>query len=416
MYGLLGKKLGHSFSKDIHETFTDKDYQLIELNDVSTFMSDKKFSGINVTIPYKKTVIPYIDKLSVDAKEIGVVNTILNKEGILFGYNTDIDGLSFALDYNNVSVSGKDVIIIGNGSTSRTIKHLCKMRKARKVTIFARNPLKDQYLLTDLNKHSDASILFNATPVGMFPNNLQSLNINFDELHSLEFVMDVVYNPLSSNLLLEAKKRNIKTENGLLMLVTQATKAIELFHGINVSDKEILTYYKNLLIKTNNFVFIGMPMSGKSFLSRLVGKLYNKDVIDLDYEITKTAKISIPEIFETKGEKHFRELEHNEVIKYSKLNNKAISCGGGVILDKKNVHYLKQNGVIIFIDFPLEELLKCNPKDRPLLKNSNSLEKLYKERYNLYRDNADIIISKKSFDQNETMTQIEEKISEYFNT
>ncbi len=416
MFGLLGKKLGHSFSKDIHETFTKKKYTLYEKDNIDQFMKDKHFKGINVTIPYKKDVIPYLDDLSEEAVAIGVVNTITNNNGKLTGYNTDIYGVKKSLDYNNISLENKEIIILGNGSTSRTIEYLCELENAKKITIIARNPRDNQYRFKDLCDHSNSTILFNTTPVGMYPNNIQSLNIDFDLLPHLEFVMDVVYNPLSTNLLSEANKRKIKTENGLFMLVNQAVKAIELFHNYKINDNDVVSYYKALRFKLSNISFIGMPMSGKSYFTKLVGELYYKDVVDLDSEIEKNAGMEISEIFKTYGETHFRKLEYDEVLKYSKLNNKAISCGGGVIKNKLNIDYLKQNGIVVFIDFPLSELMKCNPKNRPLLQNKENLEKLYNERYTLYKSYADVIIYKTSYNEEETLRQIEVKIDEYFNS
>lgn len=416
MYGLLGKKLGHSFSKEIHETFTNKQYSIIEKEEIATFMREKDFIGINVTIPYKKDVIPFLNELSEDASSIGVVNTIVNNNGYLKGYNTDIYGLLKCLEYNKVSLTGKEVIILGNGSTSMTIEYLCKVKNAKKVTVLARNPKLNQYNFEDLAKFSTSTVLFNATPVGMYPNNISTLEVEFDLLPNLEFVMDMIYNPLRSNLLIEASKRNILTINGLLMLIFQAVKAIELFHNYKIKDYEVYKYYNDLLFKTSNLVFIGMPMSGKSFFTKKVGSLFTKEVIDLDIEIEKNAEDSIPHIFEKYGETHFRKLEYDEVVKSSRSTNKAISCGGGVVKNQLNIDYLKQNGVIIFIDFPLVELQKCNSKGRPLLKQSNTLEKLYNQRYNLYKDNADIIIYKTSYNEVETMRQIEVKINEYFNS
>lgn len=416
MYGLLGKKLSHSFSKEIHEHFTKHDYTLIERDTVNNFMTAKDFKGINVTIPYKKAVLPFLDHLSEEAKMIGVVNAITNEDGILTGYNTDIYGLEQSLLYNNITVTNKDVLIIGNGSTSRTIEYFCKLNNAKNIYKVARTPKENEYPLSDINSFHHCQILFNATPVGMYPNNDTSITMSLGLFHQLEFVMDVVYNPLKTNLLLAAEEQQVKTSNGLLMLVFQAVKAIELFHNTIIDHNSVIHYYKNLLEKLTNFVFIGMPMSGKSFFTKLVGQRHHKTIVDLDNEIESTNRMPIPEIFETEGEKHFRKLETKEVKRFSKLSNMAISCGGGVITKKENMHFLKQNGLIIFIDFALEDLYKCNPKGRPLLKNRNNLEKLYKERYNLYREYADIHVNKESYDENVTLNKIEVKINEYFNS
>ena len=416
MYGLLGKRLGHSFSKIIHETFTTKEYKLIEKDELESFFKHRDFSGINVTIPYKHDVIKYLDELSPEADMIGAVNTITNTSGILKGYNTDYYGLEKALSYNNISVSNKDVIIMGNGSTSRTIQVYCKNNLAKNIFILARNPKINEYHFNDVDKFNSASIIFNATPVGMFPNNYSDTLIDLHSLPNLTSVIDVVYNPLHSNLLIEANLAGKKTVNGLMMLILQAVKSIELFHNITIPDDKVIDYYKKLLFKQSNLAFIGMPMSGKSFIGKLCATKYNKKFIDLDKSIEETRNMYIPDIFEKHGEFVFRQYETEEVKKYSKLHNYAISCGGGVILNPKNINYLRQNSVIIFIDFPLEELKKCNPKDRPLLKNNNMLEKLFKERYNIYKENADIIINMTNFDEKSTLSKIEVKINEYFGT
>jgi len=415
-YGLLGKKLSHSFSKEIHEALIDKKYTLYESDDLEEFFTTTKFNGINVTIPYKHDVISYIDELSTEAMELQAVNTIVNYGGKLKGYNTDYFGLEKALQYGHISVKDKDVIILGNGSTSRTIQYYCRQNLAKNIAVFARNPKENEYHFSSVENFKSSSIIFNATPVGMFPNNDDPLPISLDDLPNLSSVVDVVYNPLRSSLIIEAEKRQIKAINGLSMLVFQAIKSIELFHNTIISEDIALNYYKNLQIRMNNLVFIGMPMSGKTFFAKLLGKKYSKPVIDLDREIEQLAKMKISKIFETKGEQAFRDLESTIVSKFSKEHNKAISCGGGVILNPINIDHLKQNGIIIFLDMPLELLKKCNPRNRPLLKNIENLEKLYQARYHLYHNCADIIINKNTFDHYITLQKIEVKLNEYFSS
>ena len=416
MYGLLGKKLGHSFSKSIHEYFTDYDYSLIETNNLHSFLSKKDFKGLNVTIPYKYDVIQYLDELSPEAKEINAVNTIINVGGKLKGYNTDYYGLAKALEYNHISVYNKDVIILGNGSTSRTIQAYCRKNLANNVRILARNPRDNEYNFNSVDNFKTSTIVFNATPVGMFPNNNDDVLIDLNTLSNLVSVVDVIYNPLRSNLLIEAENRGLKTVNGLYMLISQAIASIELFHNIKISSHDVENYYKDLYFDSSNLVFIGMPMSGKSFFSRIVNDLYGKELIDIDHEIVTNSNNTIEYIFETYGEKRFRELEKEEIGKCSKGHNKAISCGGGAILDPDNVRLLKQNGVVIFIDVPLELLKKCNPKKRPLLQDKSNLEKLFNARYSIYRDNADIIVNKTSFNEKATLKELEVKLNEYFST
>lgn len=416
MYGLLGKKLQHSFSKEIHENFTNINYSLIEKDDIKSFFKDRNFSGINVTIPYKSDVIKYLDELSTEAKELNSVNTIINVSGKLIGYNTDYYGLDKALSYYDINVYNRDVIILGNGSTSRTIYYYCKRNMANNIIVLARNPRGNEHHFSTVDNYKSTTIVFNATPVGMFPNNNDDIIIQQNLLPNLVSVVDVVYNPLRSNLLIEAENRGIKAINGLFMLISQAVKSIELFHDIQISSTKIEDYYKKLLLKQKNLVYIGMPMSGKTLYAKLTSSIYQKDFIDLDHQVEEEMKMQIPDIFKRYGEKAFRNLETEQVEKHSKLNNKAISCGGGVILNSYNMQLLKQNGIIIFIDFPLEKLKECNPKGRPLLNKPNILEKMFQERYNIYKEHADIIINKENFNKTATLRQIEVKLDEYLNT
>lgn len=416
MYGLLGKKLGHSFSKTIHEEFTSEEYKLIETNNLDQFFNETSFNGLNVTIPYKKEIIPYLDKLSPEANAIGVVNTVINRNNKLFGYNTDYYGLDKSLGYYDIKVKNQTVLILGNGSTSSTISYYCKVKGAKKIVVLGRNPNHNEYYFNDISKFKDATIVFNATPVGMFPNNSDNTLIDLSTLPKVETVVDMVYNPLRSNLIIAAEALNIKAVNGLLMLIYQAIKAIELFHNTVISDEVVLKYYHKLLTEKLNLIFVGMPMSGKSFYSRLVSTYYNKILIEIDDEISVQAKDSIENIFRSKGEPHFRNIEKQIISKYSKLNNQAISCGGGVILNKENMVNLKQNGIIIFIDMPLDLLMRCNPKNRPLLQDKDNLVKLYNDRISLYKTFQDITIHKTSFDKNAVMQQIEVKINEYIST
>jgi shikimate dehydrogenase len=416
MFGLLGKKLSHSFSKEIHEHFTNQKYELIEKDSLEEFFKEKSFKGINVTIPYKAEVIQYLDYISKEAVKIGSVNTIINKNNKLYGYNTDYYGLQKSFELNNIILAEKQVLIIGNGSTSKTVYQFCKDSGAKEIIVAARNPKLSEISIGEINTLHNIEIIINATPLGMYPNNDQSIDIDFNNFNDLLFVMDVVYNPLRTTLLQRAKSKNIKVENGLTMLFYQAIKAIELFHDILVDANEVTLYYQKLYQKLTNFVLIGMPMSGKSFYAKLLSEKYSKRFIDIDKKIEEENNMKIPDIFETHGEQYFRKQEHLITTKYAKELNTCISCGGGVILNDANMQSLKQNGVVIFIDFPLEELKKCNPSGRPLLNNSKSLEKLYNERIELYRKYADITISKTSYNERETMSKIEVKINEYFNT
>ncbi len=416
MFGLLGKKLGHSFSKKVHESFIDIEYKLFETDNLDVFFKNSKINGINITIPYKFEVIPYLDKLSKEAEETNAVNTVINNGGKLIGYNTDYYGMLKALNYYNISLQHKNIIIMGNGATSRTINYICLRNKAKNIYVLARNPNKNEHFFNDVDNLENIDIIFNATPVGMFPVNNDDPLIDLRKCPNLSSVIDVVYNPLRSNLLIQAEMLDIKTVNGLFMLISQAVKSIELFHNIIISDVEIEKYYKKLLFQSLNLVFIGMPMSGKSFLSKRISQIYNIELIDIDDEIEKLTNESIENIFKINGEPYFRNLEKEQIVKHYKQHNKAISCGGGIVLNPNNITMLKQNGLIIFIDTPLHLLKTKNPKNRPLLRNSADIEKLYNKRRESYLNSADIVIKRNDFNETATLKEIEVKIDEYISS
>ena len=416
MYGLIGKKLKHSYSKKIHEKLHKEKYDLIELNELDSFFQEKKFKGINITIPYKNDVIAYCDNLSEIATRTHSVNSIVNNDGVLSGYNTDYDGLSFMLEHNHIELQNKVVLILGNGSTSRTIQILCFDKKTKEIIVSGRNPKLNEISFLDIKNHQNIDIIFNSTPVGMYPNNDNSLNIDLDLFSKLEVVVDLIYNPFETKILSDARKRNIKTVNGLLMLIHQAVKSSEIFHNTTYRKETTIDLYKSTMLKMINFVLVGMPMSGKSYFSRLLADSYDKKVVDIDKVIEATSNQSIDNIFKNEGEKAFRSLETLNIMETSKEHGQAISVGGGAILNEKNIAYLKQNGIIIFLDVSLSMLETFNPKNRPLLKDKRNIEKLYNERYHLYKDYADIIVIKDSLDEYKTLNKIEVKINEYFNT
>ena len=416
MRGLIGKKLSHSFSKQIHEKLDHKEYNLIELSELDSFFQEKSFQGVNVTIPYKSDVIPFLDSVSQSAKEINAVNTIINDNGFLKGYNTDVDGLLYTFDYYSVTLKNKTIGILGNGATSRTIQYVMSLKNVKNCKVFARNPGDNEYPLNEISKHQDLEILIDATPVGMYPNNEQEAIVDVSLFPSLEFVLDLVYNPLRTNLILQAETLNIKAANGLMMLIHQAVRANELFNKINYDKSVTDNLYKEIYLSQLNVVLIGMPMSGKSFYSKKIALKYDKELIDIDKEIEYTQKKSIPEIFNEYGENEFRTIENQTVLSVSKQLNKAISTGGGVVLNPNNINALKQNGVVIFIDVPIEDLKKMKPKNRPLLKDPKNLENLYRDRYNLYNECCDIKVVKNGFNATKTMRKIEVKINEYIDS
>ncbi len=416
MRGLLGKKLSHSFSKRIHEKIDGLPYDLIEVDNLDPFFNEKAFQALNITIPYKNDVVKYLDFKDHIVENTNVCNTIIKKDNKLYGYNTDYYGFEFMLSKKGIVPENKVVGIIGNGSTSRTVQLYFKNNNAKKIYVFARNPKDTEIQLDTMNEFNDIEILVNTTPVGTYMFPVQSVGVRFDLLKNVEYVVDVVYNPLKTKLLIDAENHHISTVNGLMMLVHQAVKANNLFHDISHPDSLSIDIYKEILLETLNIVLIGMPMSGKSYYSRQISSLYNKDLFDIDTEIENFKGKPIPEIFQEDGEIEFRNIETMMCENLSKEGNKAISTGGGVILNKQNIDYLKQNGIIIFLDMSLNELKRCNPKGRPLLKDPKNLEKLYQDRYDLYQSYADKRVVKRGFKQKVNLQKIEVKINEYINS
>lgn len=417
MFGLIGKKLSHSYSKIIHEQLNPLiEYKLIELDSLNSFFLNENIDGLNVTIPYKTEVIKHLDSLDSIAKSIGVVNTIVKEEGLLKGYNTDYFGLEYLLDFNNISVKDKNVIVLGNGSTSRTIQYYCRVKKALKVTVLARNPNADEYYFEHHTSLKDTSIIFNATPLGMFPNNDESFSMDLNTFNNLECVVDLIYNPLRTWLLLSAESLNIKAVNGLMMLVAQAVKAASLFYKKEYNDSTILEIYLDSYEKIVNIIFIGMPMSGKTFVTKQVSNYYEKEFVDTDKMIVTESQKSIENIFKFHGEKHFRNLEFEVVRKLYKTRSLAVSCGGGLVLNKTNIDLLKQNGIVIFLDASMDFLLTRNPRNRPLLASPKALSSLYNKRYDLYVEASDVIVNKNTTDDAMNLSLVKEKVNEYINS
>lgn len=407
-YGLIGEKLGHSFSKAIHEMIADYTYELKEIKkeDFDKFMIDRDFKCINVTIPYKKDVIPYLDFISEEAKKIGAVNTIINKDGKLYGYNTDYYGLKLLIQKQNIELTDKNVLVLGTGGTSLTAKAVLSDLNAKKILQASRQN-SSEYISYDEIYNYDINYIVNTTPIGMYPNNSARL-IDVSKFKNLRGLVDVVYNPLSTNLVLDAKELNIKANGGLYMLIAQAVYAIKLFKNKEIDDAVIDAIYHKLVKEKLNIVLIGMPSCGKTTIGSILSKKLNKELFDIDSLIVDEVGMEIKDYMKLNDEKSFREVESNIVKEVSKGNNSIISTGGGVILNKNNIVNLKQNGLIIFIDRKLENLTPT--ASRPLTSNFSDLEKKYNERINLYREYADIVV-----DNNKNIDDAINKIMEVLN-
>ena len=391
-YGLLGEKLGHSFSKEIHEKLGLYKYDIIELSpaELDRFMREKDFAGVNVTIPYKQTVIPYLDEISERAEKIGAVNTIVNRGGRLFGDNTDFGGMEALIRKTGLDLRGKTVLIAGTGGTSKTARAVAESFGADRVIRMSRTGKEDAVSYEEAcRNYPGAQILFNTTPAGMFPHP-EGMVVDLALLPGLEGVIDVVYNPLTTRLVREARERGIIAENGLYMLVAQAVLAAEDFTGMHFGQDRTDSIFEEIVFEKRSIVLTGMPSSGKSTIGRILSEMLGRELIDTDAEIVKKAGMPITEIFAVKGEKAFRDLESETIAELSGSGGKIISTGGGAVLRQQNVDLLKTNGTVIFLDRPLEALLPSD--DRPLADDEEKIRRLYSERYPVYVSAADAVL------------------------
>ncbi|MCR0265839.1 shikimate dehydrogenase [[Clostridium] innocuum] len=407
-YGLIGEKLGHSFSKDIHERIADYTFDLIPLSkeEFKEFMEKKEFAAINVTIPYKKDVIPYLDEMDEHAKAIGAVNTIVNQNGKLKGYNTDFTGFLYMVKKHNVHMEGKKVLIIGNGGASAAIQAVVRHEKAGKMVIVDVVTGNGAISYDEMfSSHLDAEIIINTSPIGMYPR-IGNAPIDISMFHKCEAVMDVIYNPILTRLCFEAQEMDIKRVNGLEMLIAQAKQSVEFFLDKKIDDQIIDDIYQDMLKERCNIVLIGMPSAGKTTIGKMLEDRMQKEFIDLDDVIIEKAGKTIPEIFEESGEAGFRAIETEAAIEVSKLNNKIIATGGGTIKHKVNMDYLRQNGITIFIDRDVDKLISSDP-NRPLSKSSDALQKMHAERLPLYQKYAAYVAVNNS-DIESTVKEIEE--------
>ena len=384
--GLIGEKLGHSFSPAIHGKLADYEYKLYELSpgQLGPFLEKKEFDGLNVTIPYKKTVIPYCDELTEAAKSIGSVNTIVKRpDGTLLGHNTDYDGIMWLLKNAGARVKGKKAVVLGTGGASLTVQAALRNLGAAQVVVISRSG-EENY--ENIARHSDAKILINATPVGMYPKTGVS-PVDLDVFTALEGVFDVVYNPAKTQLLLEAEKRGIPCANGLGMLVAQAKAACERFTGQPIDDEKVYTIKAEMERTTRNVMLIGMPGSGKSTVGAALAESLGRRLVDVDERIVEMAGCSIPEIFAKDGEEGFRQIEHQALCEVSKESGLVIATGGGVVTRPENLDPMRQNSLIVWL---LRDTALL-PKDGRPLSQANSLTEMFKVREPLYRAAADCI-------------------------
>lgn len=403
--GLLGRKLGHSYSPQIHGLLGDYSYDLFEKEpeELASFLKDGDFTGINVTIPYKKDVIPYLDALSPAAQKIGSVNTIVRRaDGSLFGHNSDYFGFVSLVKHSGIAVEGKKVLVLGSGGTSNMVVTALRDLGAAPVVISRSG--ENNY--GNLHLHSDASVIVNATPVGMYPNTGVS-PIDLNRFPKLDGVLDVIYNPAKTQLLLDAEKLGIPHENGLWMLVAQAKEAAEYFTGKKLSDDMIARIHHKLSRQMKNIVLIGMPGCGKSTIGNLLARKLGRKFVDADEEIIQLAGKSIPEIFAQDGEEIFREWETMALEHLGKQSGLVIATGGGCVTRQRNYPALHQNGSIVW----LERDLSLLPTDGRPLSQSNRLEEMYAVRKPMYEAFADVRVANTGSPE-DTVTEILSKLEE----
>lgn len=383
-YGLIGEKLGHSFSKIIHEQLADYTYDLTPLSKecFHKFMVQKEFSAINVTIPYKETVLPYLDGIDPKAEAIGAVNTIVHRNNKLYGYNTDYDGFRYMLMKHKIDPKGKKVLLLGKGGAAKACIAVVKDMGAKEIltVYYKENPETISYE-TCYKAHTDAEIIINTTPVGMYPN-AEKTPIDLTSFEKLEAIADVVYNPLRTKFVLDGIAKGITAVGGLEMLIAQAKCAVEIFLGKKIENSVLHKLYSSLLAERSNLVLIGMSGCGKTTLGKLAAERLGKTFVDIDSEIVKETNMPIAEYFTKMGEPAFRKLEKATVQRFSQQTGLVISTGGGVIKDSDNIANLKQNGRIVWIkrDVTLLE----SGKGRPLTPSAEATLHLYQERLPLY--------------------------------
>lgn len=383
--GLIGEKLGHSFSPMIHEKLADYSYDLVELcaDEVEAFVKNTELDAYNVTIPYKKTVMPLLDVISPEAQAIGAVNTVVRRDGRLYGYNTDYFGFCHMLDKSGICIKGKKVLVLGTGGAAVTVCAVLGDRQAAEIVSVSFENNTPEFLA----KHTDVDILINATPVGMYPKNGIS-PVDLSLFPKCQGVLDVIYNPSKTKLLLDAEEIGIPYINGLPMLVAQAVKAFEFFTGDTADEGTCERITAEIESQTKNIILIGMPGCGKSTVGRLLASMLGRPFHDADDIFTKTYEITPAQVIMNEGEQTFREMEHRIAKELGKLSGTVISCGGGVITQDRNYNVLHQNGTIIFLERDLDKLSK---KGRPL-SQSRPIEELYESRINAYKRFADITV------------------------
>lgn len=391
-YGLIAERLGHSFSKPIHEKLADYTYDLMPMppEEVGPFLTRREFAAINVTIPYKETVIPYCDEIDEAAAAMGAVNTVVNRSGKLFGYNTDFAGAIHMLRSHGIELAGRTVLILGTGGTCKTFSAVARHLGAARVLRAGRTAGAGVLDYAACRAEKDVQVILNASPRGMYPHGDELPLVRLDDYPRLEAVADAVYNPLRTRLLQEAAARGLKTAGGLTMLVAQAKYAVEHFLDTRIDDARIGEIAREILAERSNTVLIGMPSAGKTTLGRELSRRTGKPLRDMDEIITGRIGMPISDFFALRGEDAFRAEEHAVAEELAQETGIIISTGGGAVKDPANMACLARNGILLAVDRSLDKLLSGG--GRPLSSSPEAVERLHRERMPLYRQYAQAVI------------------------
>lgn len=383
-FGLIGERLGHSHSQTLHGLLADYSYQLWPLppEQLEAFLTSGAFDGVNVTIPYKQAVLPYLSGLGETARRIGCVNTIVRRpDGSLFGDNTDAYGMRMMAQRAGIDFRGEKTLVLGSGGTSLTACDVVREMGGMAVVISRCG----ENTYDDLERHADAAYLINTTPVGMYPAT-DAQAVSLTRLPNLRGVLDVVYNPLRTRLLQQAQRLRIPCEGGLVMLVYQAVLAAELFTGEPVPARRVQAAERGLRRQAANLVLVGMPGSGKTTVGKLLAAHLSMPLVDLDEEIEKAAGKPIPAIFDAEGESGFRLREAEQVARFGREGGRVLVTGGGAVKDTLNREHLRLNGFVVHLTRPLDALPM---NGRPLSQGREALYRMWQERAPLYADCAD---------------------------
>lgn len=385
MYQLIGRKLGHSYSPGIHQAFGKYQYELkcLEPQELEEYIRNGQWQGLNVTIPYKRDVMPFLDNIHQSARAIGCVNTIVRRDGQLVGYNTDYMGFLAMADRAGIDFDGRKVLILGTGATSLTVEAAAKDRGASSIVRASRSSREGAVSYQEAHNISDIEIIVNATPVGMYPNVLEEI-MDLSRFPQLRGVLDVVYNPIRTGLIQQAKDRGIPCAGGLYMLVAQAAEACRLWTGEMPDNREQI--YRDLVHSRTNIVLVGMPGSGKTTVARELAQISGRPVVDIDAEIVKEKGMEIPRIFEEFGEESFRETETQVLERVCREAGYIISTGGGAPLRPENRRAIRCNSRVYLLDRALEQLDRGG---RPLSANAD-LEQMWQARRPAYMAVSDI--------------------------